>query len=135
MKRGIKLGFRRKGRLFRSVAFLFLLFTALDITSSELCHERLEELLTSCPSISNYGEGQQNKEFTANDQTTPGQSDKHPDQEQHTDDCFCCCAHVLPVSVFSCRGRSELISLSIPLREASIPSAQLEGLFRPPRLS
>jgi hypothetical protein len=136
MKRDIKFGFRRDRRSFRAIAILFLLFTAFDITSPELCHERLEELLTRCPSILTSKDSQPVKEVATHiSQETQCPSDQHSDQEQHSDDCFCCCAHVLPGSIYNCVGRSELITLSIPLKEESMSSAQLEGPFRPPRLS
>jgi hypothetical protein len=54
-------------------------------------------------------------------------------QPSNDDDCFCCCSHVLPGTVTTTLGVTELRSPGISLEYLAVPSTPLAPAFPPPR--
>lgn len=59
-----------------------------------------------------------------------------PEQEApHEEDCFCCCAHILPGLHFANIGASETKSLRAPAETKRLPSPTLQSTYHPPRFA
>jgi hypothetical protein len=126
----------RKRRLIRGIALLFLIYTAIDIASPELCRgetlgdcgqesivvdgPRLIDELSSTVSLIEAGDNQPTNE---------------PPQQPSGDDdcCFCCCAHVLPGTVIANLGVTDVRSSVTSTQSLSVPSPPLTPEFHPPR--
>ena len=128
---------RRHGRLIRAVAIFFLLFTGADIFLPQyFCGDEvagLPDLVSSSVLAHDLVEKKDAPSLVSNSEnSTPGQ----PSEEQpHEEDCFCCCAHLLMGSEFTCVGVLELATLSIPPSDDSLPSPPLHGTYHPPRFA
>ena len=125
----------RRQKLFRAIAILFLLYTGADLLAPQICAEErglttieandlLATTLDSASYVSNWGSERPKKEHN-----------QLPDQEQRDEDCFCCCAHVIPGSIFHGSSISEIVSISLPTKQALIPLQLPKAYFHPPRFA
>ena len=124
-------GRRRHGRLVRAVAVFFLLFTVADITlpqyfcaGEEIGGRPLAS--TAFPETAGLGTD------LGTEAPLPG---RDSEQVPHEEDCFCCCAHVLPGLVVTPVVAAELRSLQPPLKLDSLPSPPLPLQYHPPRFA
>lgn len=130
---GIK---KRHARLIRAVAVFFILFTVGDITLPQyFC--RGEEIgglpLGSVAASTEDGDpGTKRSAIPSSEDSLPGQDSE---QAPHEEDCFCCCAHVLPALAFTRAAAAELKSPEPPQKQASLPSPPLRLPYHPPRFA
>ena len=130
---GIK---KRHGQLVRAVSVFFLLFTAGDIAlpqyfcgGEEIGGLPLNRVIAS----DEVGDsGIDRAAVPAPEAPLPGQDSK---QVPHEEDCFCCCAHVLPGLAFTAATSGQLTSLQRPLEQESLPSPPLPLQYHPPRFA
>lgn len=140
MKAGFSISTIRKrhGFLVRGVAVFFLLFTGADLLAPEyFCGEgeiggaTVKRATTVSDTAGSVGETQ----FTAAVTSEGSRPDLPPDQTPHEEDCFCCCAHVLPSLGFGAYGASQKKMLHSPPVSDSFPSPPLRGAYHPPRIA
>lgn len=124
----------RRQKLFRAIAILFLLYTGADLLVPQVCAEErglttieANDLQATNPVVSYVSS-------PASD-TSNKQHNQVPNQQQRDEDCFCCCAHLVPGTVFHGSSISEIISISPPTKQALIPLQLQKSYFRPPRFA
>lgn len=125
---------RRHGRIVRAVALFFVLFTGADIAMPQyFCGgEEIGGLpLTSVIASTEAGESSTDRSAIP-EAPLPGQDS---DQVPHEEDCFCCCAHVLPGMAFNATAAGELKTPQPPLEQDSLPSPPLPLQYHPPRFA
>lgn len=128
--RGINLNGRRHGRIVRAVALFFVLFTVADITLPQyFCGGEeiggLPLAATAAPETAGLGSD------PGAEAPSPGRDSEAP----HEEDCFCCCAHVLPGLAITLVVAAELRSQQPPLGLDSLPSPPLPLQYHPPRFA
>ena len=109
-------------RLTRAVVIFFLAAIALDLSFPELCAaDRLD--------IPGFSSNASHPEVT--------QSRSPEDKEQvpvsRDDDCVCCCAHVVPVSIAPL-DPTLTESVQTPFPQVPVADRLAPELFRPPRI-
>jgi len=115
-----------KQSLLRAIALLFLFYTGIDLALTD--YHRNESLDLSRATIS----ADSREDKLAISPSTP--KDHSNDREAPRDeDCFCCCAHVLPSPVFVDSDNAELTELHTAPIRATLPTAPSNSLYRPPR--
>lgn len=126
---------KRRRRVVRLIALLFVLYTGADILlpqyfcgGEEVGDLPLQSVVLASSSA---------KPDTANAISEPdnSQTGESQDQAPHEEDCFCCCAHVLPGMGFTACVSARAINVSaIPIVN-SPPSPELPNAYRPPRFA
>lgn len=128
--RGINMNGRRHGRIVRAVALFFVLFTVADITLPQyFCggEEIGGRTLAAMAAPETAGLG--------SDPGTQAPSPGRDSEAPHEEDCFCCCAHVLPGLAVTPVVAAELRSQQPPLRLDTLPSPPLSLQYHPPRFA
>jgi hypothetical protein len=131
----------RQGSVYRLVAILFLLLAsadiAVDVVSPELCCEELRSLAgsysTDAASTDAAAPSQESGnlyKISAGDNSTP----EAPSSPITEEECFCCCAHILPSLHFEV-ANFDLDSLTSGLANTILPTAPPQSAYHPPRLS
>lgn len=128
---------KRHGRAVRAVAVLFLIYTGADLAMPQyFCGSEEMGGLSPNSSHINIARSERNEALvaalTSSDESQPGQPS---DEAPHDEDCFCCCAHILPSLSLSIVHTSELRSPSALLFEDSHLSPPLRNTYRPPRFA
>lgn len=125
----------RRQKIFRAIAILFLLHTGVDLLAPQVCAEErgliiieANELQDTAPDLASYVSSLASAASTK-------EHNQAPDQQQRDEDCFCCCAHVVPASVFHGNSISEIISISLPTKQALVPLQLPKAYFHPPRFA
>lgn len=128
---------RRHGRLVRAVALFFVLFTGADIAlpqyfcgGEEVGGLPLGSVATSASEAADPGA--ERSAVPSPEDSLPG---RVPDEAPHEEDCFCCCAHVLPALAFTRAATAELRSPEPPQKQQSLPSSPLQLPYHPPRFA
>jgi len=128
--------FGTRRRLIRAIALLFLVYTAMDIASPDLCRGKTPGdigqglLAIGSPQFIDNGSSTVPRIEALDNQS------KHEPSEQPSDDddcCFCCCSHVLPVTAIANVAVTDLRSQVNFLEHHSVPSPPLARAFHPPR--
>lgn len=122
------IGRKIKRSLLRGIALLFLFYTGVDLALTD--YHRNETLDLSRTTIS-----ADSREDTLSIAALPANPGNLPDEREapRDEDCFCCCAHVLPSPVFVDSDIAVLTQLrTVPLR-TTLPTAPIHSLYRPPR--
>jgi len=118
-------------RLIRAIALLFLVHTAIDITSPELCRGEAAWLGLAAESSSPL-----NRDANAPFDASENQGANGPGElPSDGDECFCCCTHVLPGIVIASIVVTDLRSPATFLEYLSLPSPPLDRAFHPPRFA
>lgn len=131
-------GGNRHGLLVRVIAVFFLLYTGADLASPQFCTEELEgfsgynqvSAATLSPTSDNARPTLAASVSDSSRQEPP--SDKTPDGDE---DCFCCCAHVLPGMTFAVVQFTAAHTPVPDVRSERIPSPTLPNTYHPPRLA
>ncbi|MDQ3802349.1 MAG: hypothetical protein M3416_00615 [Acidobacteriota bacterium] len=122
--------------MIRATAVFFLLFTIADIALPQyFCGgEEVAGLPLSSATLSgDAGDPVTDRSTIPTPEAPlPGQDS---DQEPHEEDCFCCCAHVLPGMAFNATAAGELKTPQPPLEQESLPSPPLPLQYHPPRFA
>lgn len=132
---GEKPNTRRSGRLARAIALFFVVYTGADILMPQyFCAGEEGGNLSLQASVLLPGVGAGDEPVLAAF-AAPGDShrERQQDQEPHGEDCFCCCAHVLPGVSFGVADTAGLRSLPAPPALDFIPTPPPHGTYRPPR--
>lgn len=134
MKSKLNRRLRRKENLVRVVAIFFLLFTLADITFPEVfCREGIGAFVTEQPTFASATTRTETATVASMRRSDDPQPDMPTNQAPHEEDCFCCCGHVMTVTVFvNCQA---LIMKSPPftLYQDRLPTTPPQSPFRPPR--
>jgi hypothetical protein len=104
----------------RAVAFGFLLFAVTDLTFASWCQEDSAPLFAAPAPQPAMGHTD-----------VPHESEQHP---ASTEDCFCCCSHIVSEDLSAPLGAPALLSVPHETARPSVPAAPVRHLFRPPRL-
>lgn len=128
---------RRHGRIVRAVALFFVLFTGADIAmpqyfcaGEEVAGLPLSHVAATPAEAADPGT--ERSAVPAPEDPLPGQV---PDEAPHEEDCFCCCAHVLPGLAFTRSATAELRSPEPPQKQQSLPTPPLQLPYHPPRFA
>lgn len=117
-----------KQSLLRGIALLFLFYTGVDLALTD--YHRNEILDLNRATIS--ADSREDKLAVTALPSNP--RDHSNDREAPRDeDCFCCCAHVLPSPVFVDSENAELTQLRTVALRTTLPTAPIHSLYRPPR--
>ena len=127
-----------KGRLVRSVAILFLLYTGLDIACPQLCSEGLVSLAAASETARsdiNEPESAIGENVGAVSVREDSRQNGPTEQKSQEEDCFCCCAHIVPGVAYVAPTHSDLkFPRSVP-GSTAVLTPPLFGTFRPPRFA
>jgi hypothetical protein len=129
---------KRYGRFVRAVAVFFLLFTGADILMPQyFCDDEIGGIsLPTAAAILNTEERSAGDRDVASVAGSDDSRSRQPsDTAPHEEDCFCCCAHVLPGLAFTTVGTSEMRLPSAPFVRQLLPSPPLRGTYHPPRIA
>ena len=129
-----------KQKLFHGIVLLFLIYTAVELAFPQFCREKSISVLgadsvvlaTEQPSLNKTSALTQESIARNSDESlpkTPSRDSNVPDN----DDCFCCCAHVVPSPLFVNPETSVLVVPSGLQHPVSIPTASLRAPYHPPR--
>ncbi len=126
---------RRHGRVIRAVAILFLLYTGGDILLPQyFCRgEEIGGLPLSTSVVIDKKSADTHQAFNVS--SNPTRPDEPHEQAPHTEDCFCCCAHVLPSFGISGSVNYESSQSANNSEMNSLPSPPLPHTYRPPRFA
>ena len=125
----------RHGRLVRALAVFFLLFTGADLTLPQyFCGgEEVGGLPIHRSTVTFASDQSTDTNAVASSAVLSSSSDRPAPEAPHEEDCFCCCAHVLPSTVVADIGAAELKSQAARLGHISLQSPPLRGRYHPPR--
>ena len=104
----------------RVVAIMFLLLAIADLSFPQICAEDFEPLFPQ-RATSTFAH--------ADDSGAPL---PHPTP---TEDCFCCCSHIMSEDSGSPLSKLAVVSGSDPAVLPALPPNPVQLLFRPPRLA
>ena len=131
-----------KQKLFRGIVLLFLIYTAVELASPQFCGERATGILGTRSVVlaaealpSDEASASARESVTNNSEGTLPTSPRRDNDVPDDDDCFCCCAHVMPSPLFL---NPETSALAIPpdlQHRISIPTASLRAPYHPPRFA
>lgn len=118
-----------------AVVIFFLLYTGADIALPQyFCSEDFGGRVAA--SSTALTKPAQNKQLaSALDKSEVIPSEMPSEQLPHEEDCFCCCAHVLPSANLARLEVNELTSLLFAHRTDSLPSPPVREMYRPPRIA
>ena len=129
-----------KQKLFRGIVLLFLIHAAAELAFPQFCGEMTSSFFGS-GSVAVAGEhiptGSASRSISGGviqkaESTLPGVPNK--DSELPKDeDCFCCCAHVMPSPLFVDPETAQLVLLFDSQAPASIPTGSVHTPYHPPR--
>ena len=126
------LGESSRRRVMRGIAVLFLLYTAVDLATPQLCSGEAISITTAQVSVVRDNAKPAAVAISSEDHSSRNQPPKHESQDE---DCFCCCAHIVPGVRFVSPNILELKSAFHMQTEAVTPQSELETPHRPPRFS
>jgi hypothetical protein len=122
----------KQSYLGRGVALFFILFTFADLSIPQLCCEELNGCSRPNPSLA--GSYNQSDELRLSAASSQPQQNESKNTEESDEDCFCCCAHIVPGSHFTL----ALLELKSPVTNPGdhfLPTSPPDAQFHPPRLS
>lgn len=118
-------------RVIRVIAILFLVYTGADLTVPEFCVEEMG--IQRFDQASSSTRAGSDAAFATN---ANGSRQDAPSEPTHSDeDCFCCCAHVLPGHGAAPVSISELSPSFARLTVIDVASPSLKGPYHPPRFA
>ena len=138
MSAGFSIGLVRKnhGHLVRVLVIFFLLHAGADLVMPQyFCSgEEVGSIPVQRDALAVISETDIPTLISVSSPTN-SQPEQPQEQEPHEEDCFCCCAHVLPGAVIGSLVAFDLTSLPSPPGMASLPSPPLRGTYHPPRFA
>ena len=121
--------------IFRGIAILFLVYTGADLLAPQICAEERgfalpQSIISKSPDYLPvaYATG---LGLDAND----SEKNQTPNQHSQDEDCFCCCSHLVPGSVFDGNSIAEVKTKSIGIDHIEIPLPLPDTPYHPPRLA
>jgi hypothetical protein len=125
----------RNCQFVRVIALLFLAYTAIDIACPELCRGERTTLADEFGVAATLSEAQQDSAGRISTAVTNKQDNETPTEPCSDEDCFCCCAHIVPAPITVSIGSSESASLESAERYLTILTPALPSEFHPPRFA
>jgi hypothetical protein len=124
-------------RLGRAIAILFLIYTGFDLASPELCKgDALGDGGGKPVIVTTRGKANQIIEKSnVIEPSTSQHQNQIPEEPAGDEDCFCCCAHVIPGTITVSLEAADTTALSSIIEHLSIPSPPLSPEFHPPRFA
>lgn len=122
-----------KGRLVRSVAILFLIYTGLDIACPQICNEEVVSVTANEASLPDSNSAANMALSVRASSDKQDQQNGPTEQKSQDEDCFCCCAHIVPGVVYVAPALSGLKSPRSVPGSTAVLTPPLFGTFRPPR--
>lgn len=114
--------------LLRGIAVLFLFYTGVDIAFTDYHRDESLDLTTAVSFADSQDDG------LAIIASSSAPADPFNGREVPRDeDCFCCCAHILPSPVFSDSSNAALAQLRGLPKRTTLPTAPIHSLYHPPR--
>ena len=111
----------RPREVFRVAALALLLLAVADLSLPQLCAEDNESLFA-----------------TQSTPATVGHADRSGEPLPHqapSEDCFCCCSHIVSEDAASPLYQLAIVSGSGRIAPPSVPTPPVQLLFHPPRLA
>jgi hypothetical protein len=120
------------GSFARFIVILFVGYVGVDITNPQLCSE---EFAPAPFLLASSVEGCAEAPLTDRsiDRQEPTEQREESSAPHSEDDCFCCCAHVLPGLTTHPNGAPDIVSQGLTLTTQAVTSAHLVALYHPPR--
>lgn len=123
-------------RLVRAVAVLFLLYTGADLTMPQyFCGEELGGRPFASFSSDRTARRDDTPTRLASTPEAPRPYDSDSQAPHDDEDCFCCCAHVLPALRITPELMAEVKVPTSPTGVESPSSPPLRTTYRPPRFA
>jgi hypothetical protein len=122
----------RQSYLSRGVALFFILFTFVDLSMPEFCSEELGG--RSLPMANSTASFYDSHELSLSPASDHSERNKTGNSEHADEDCFCCCAHIVPGKRFKV-DVVELDSFLSETADISLPTSPPDTPFHPPRLA
>ncbi|MGB7923370.1 MAG: hypothetical protein WCF57_09010 [Pyrinomonadaceae bacterium] len=118
------------------MAVFFLLYTGADIAMPQyFCGEEMGGLPVVSHAAPLSRVNTENVTTKSTDFSDGSHQEEPSDQIPHQEDCFCCCAHVLPGLIFANPGASEIKSSNLQLEKDRLPDPPLRSTYHPPRFA
>jgi len=125
-----------RAQIVRAVAILFLIYTALDLGMPQLCREEMGMPAFAQTTASAKNNSVEATQLSDAALSTNDYEGSLPSETPHSDeDCFCCCAHVLPGIGVAPVAAPVLTTSLIPQQEPGLLSPPLQSPYHPPRLA
>lgn len=125
-----------KGRAARVLVVLLLLYVGVDFIFPQMCSEEVAGAPAQAAVLTPYGNSAESISSTIVIEQADNSRQDQPQEKSHQEeDCFCCCAHILPGVKFSGATGLELTTLRLLPVSESISTPPLHSLYRPPRLA
>lgn len=124
------------GRVVRVIAILFLVYTGLDLSMPQLCREEMgNRTMAQTAASTEDNSVDATRPFSAA-LGTEDYEENLPSEPPHSEeDCFCCCAHVLPGSAAALVAAPELATSFAPRQDSGLLSPPLKSPYHPPRFA
>lgn len=124
----------RHARLVRALAVFFLLFTGADIVMPEYFCGQEEQLGGIALKAVSPGDARRapDRDLVASADEDSRSSEPAP-EAPHEEDCFCCCAHVVPAQTLSLVAAPVAVLPPDAPVAVTVPSPPLPTAYRPPR--
>lgn len=130
---------KRYGRFVRAVTVFFLLFTGADILMPQyFCDDEIGgiSLPVAAAELNADERPAGDRDEVASVAGSDDSRSRQPlDTSPHEEDCFCCCAHVLPSLPFAPAKISEARQPMAVFVNDPLPSPPLRGTYHPPRIA
>ena len=112
---------------------LFLLHTGVDLLFPELCSEEVVGAGLSQSLVFSDTESWKDSPAVAASDSKKSKDEQPSDPQHRDEDCFCCCTHVMPSSLFVSPGNPEFRVQTIAAENSLILSIPLNTPYHPPR--
>jgi hypothetical protein len=123
-------------RIIRAITIFFLLYTAFDLAVPQICTEDLARHTPDAESVSSVAGGNAGEQLISSiEPSTDSQKKQIPDQPSNDEDCFCCCAHILPCSYFAGDSSGEVREIFFSAVPDYLPTPPAKFTYHPPRLA
>lgn len=116
-------------RMVRAIAVLFLFYTAVEITVPQFCSEASGVLSISEAARASMILSVLSPAADNNQKELPSE------QPSSDEDCFCCCAHVVPGRAIAAIAITDLMPSFTVQRKIDLPSPPLQSPYHPPRFA
>lgn len=112
------------------IAILFLLHSGADMLFPQLCNEESFGGSLSNTVLATTHDAEAVLAVIASSELP---DDQRSGPEHRDEDCFCCCAHVMPSPVFASPADAELVISTSTVHRILVPSAPSDNPYHPPR--
>lgn len=121
-----------KQKLLKGVVLLLLTYTGAELAFPEFCREGPLSVVVA-QSAETTSRADSVDSLVRKESTAPGIPNDERQKPANDEDCFCCCAHVMPSPLFVDPAVAEPVSLAYTPAAVSIPTGSLHAPYHPPR--